>query len=85
MIIYSEAYHGGLEQYGILIPVRDSKFRRTFAELRAHPVLGPRQSEWHREHAGRSITREDIRRAHSESYVNRLFSQELEKEIIRTF
>jgi acetoin utilization deacetylase AcuC-like enzyme len=85
MIIYSEAYHGALEQYGILIPVRDSKFRRTFAELRAHPVLGPRQSEWHLEHAGRSITREDIRRAHSESYVNRLFSQELEKEIIRTF
>ena len=55
MIIYSEDYDGGLDQYGILIPIRDSKFRRTFAELRAHPVLGPLQSEWHLEHAGQSI------------------------------
>ena len=74
-----------MEQYGILIPVRDSKFRKTFAELRAHPVLGPRQGEWHLEHAGQSITREDIRRAHTREYVDRLFSEGLEKEIIRTF
>jgi acetoin utilization deacetylase AcuC-like enzyme len=85
MIIYSAAYHGSLEQYGILIPIRDSKFRRTFAELRAHPVLGPLQAQWHLEHAGQSITREDIRRAHTDSYVNRLFSDGLEREIIRTF
>jgi acetoin utilization deacetylase AcuC-like enzyme len=85
MVIYSQEYRGGLEDYGILIPIRDSKFRRTFAELQAHPVLGPRQAEWHLEHSGQSITREDIRRAHSDSYVNRLFSAELEKEIIRTF
>jgi acetoin utilization deacetylase AcuC-like enzyme len=85
MIIYSPGHHGGLEQYGILIPIRDSKFRRTFAELQAHPVLGPRQAEWHLEHAGQSITREDIRRAHTGSYVNRLFSPALEQEVIRTF
>lgn len=85
MIIYSEGHHGGLEQYGMLIPVRDSKFRRTFAELRAHPVLGPRREEWHLDHSGQSITREDIRRAHTDSYVNRLFSDALEQEIVRTF
>ncbi len=85
MIIYSEGYHGGLEQYGILIPVRDSKFSKTFTELRAHPILGPRQSEWHLEHAGQSITREDIRRAHTQEYVDRLFSEALEQEIMRAF
>jgi acetoin utilization deacetylase AcuC-like enzyme len=85
MIIYSEGYQGGLEPYGILIPIRDSKFRRTFAELCAHPVLGPRRAEWHLEHAGLSITREDIRRAHTREYVDRLFSEALEQEIIRTF
>jgi acetoin utilization deacetylase AcuC-like enzyme len=85
MIIYSTEYRGGLDQYGILIPIRDSKFRRTFAELQAHPVLGPLRRQWHLEHAGQSITREDIRRAHTESYVGRLFSQDLEQEIIRTF
>jgi len=85
MIIYSEGSHDSLERYGILIPIRDSKFRRTFAELRAHPVLGPRQSEWYLQQEQRSITREDIRRAHTEQYVERLFSQALEREIIRAF
>ncbi|MBN2553051.1 MAG: histone deacetylase [Spirochaetales bacterium] len=85
MVIYSEEYRGGFEQYGILIPVRDSKFRRTFAELKTHPVLGPRQQEWHLEQSGQPITREDLLRAHSEGYVNRLFSDGLEAEIIRTY
>jgi acetoin utilization deacetylase AcuC-like enzyme len=85
MIIYSEEYRGGFEQYGILIPVRDSKFRRTFAELKAHPVLGPRREQWHLEQSGQPITREDLLRAHTEGYVQRLFSDELEAEIIRTY
>jgi acetoin utilization deacetylase AcuC-like enzyme len=85
MIIYSEEYRGGFEQYGILIPVRDSKFRRTFTELKAHPVLGPRQGEWHLEQCAQPITREDLRRAHTEGYVQRLFSGALEAEIIRTY
>jgi acetoin utilization deacetylase AcuC-like enzyme len=85
MIIYSQEYRGGLEQYGILIPIRDSKFRRTFSELKAHPVLGPRQDEWHLEHTGQSVTREDLLRVHTDSYVTRLFSPDLEQEIIRTF
>ena len=74
MIVYTEEYRSGLEDYGILIPVRESKFRKTFDALRSHPVLGPREQEWHLEHSGQSITREDIRRAHTEDYVHRLFS-----------
>jgi acetoin utilization deacetylase AcuC-like enzyme len=85
MVIYSEEYRGSFEEYGILIPVRDSKFRKTFAMLRSHPVLGPREAEWHLEHSGQSITREDILRAHTEEYVDRLFSDRLEQEIIRTY
>ncbi len=74
-----------MEEYGILIPVRDSKFRTTFEQLLSHPVLGLRQAEWHLGHSGQSITREDLDRVHTEGYVNRLFSQGLEGEIIRTF
>ena len=85
MVIYSQGYRGGLEQYGILIPVRDSKFKKTFEHLLSHPVLGHRRAEWHLEHSGQPITREDLRRAHTEGYVNKLFSQGLEEEIIRTF
>jgi acetoin utilization deacetylase AcuC-like enzyme len=85
MVIFSPEYRGGMEQYGILIPVRDSKFSRTFAELQAHPVLGSLQERWHLEHSGQSITREDMLRAHTASYVNRLFSDALEQEIIRTY
>jgi len=85
VVIYSQGYRGGLEQYGILIPVRDSKFKKTFEQLLSHPVLGHRREEWHLEHSGRTITREDLRRAHTEGYISRLYSQGLEEEIIRTF
>jgi acetoin utilization deacetylase AcuC-like enzyme len=85
MVIHSQGYRGGLKEYGILIPVRDSKFKKTFEQLLCHPVLGLRRTEWHLEHSGQSITREDLVRAHTEDYVNKLFSEGLEGEIIRTF
>jgi acetoin utilization deacetylase AcuC-like enzyme len=85
VVIYSEEFRGGLEQYGILIPVRESKFRRTFQSLCAHPVLGPLEPQWHLEHSAAAITRQDIERAHTQGYVSRLFSEGLEQEVVRTY
>ncbi len=85
MVIYSEEDSTGLLAYGITIPVHESRARRTFDRLLAHPVLGPRRGEWHLRHAGERIGREDLRRAHSAAYVDRLYSDGLEEEIIRTF
>ena len=85
MVIYSEEDSVGLREYGITIPVHESRARRVLQALLAHPVLGPRRGEWHLPHAGLPVGREDLLRAHSPGYVARLYSPELEEEIIRTF
>jgi acetoin utilization deacetylase AcuC-like enzyme len=85
MVIYSEERRASLEEYGIQIPVRDSRARRAFQQLLADPRLAEREAEWHLHHAGIPVTREDLLRAHSEDYVGRLYSAGLEKEIIRAY
>jgi acetoin utilization deacetylase AcuC-like enzyme len=85
MVIYSAEHKLELLEFGIQIPVYDSRARRTFERLLAHPVLGPRRSEWHREHAGEPVGREDLLRAHSPEYVARLLGAGLEGEIIRAY
>jgi len=85
MVIYSGEDRLELREFGIQIPVYDSRARRTFERLLSHPLLGPRREEWHLAHAGEPIGREDLLRAHSPAYVARLYSEGLEEEIIRTF
>jgi acetoin utilization deacetylase AcuC-like enzyme len=85
MIIYSEGGYVGLTEYGIEIPVLSSRAQKTFEHLMSIPELLRRRDEWHLRHEGRVISREDLARAHSEEYVNRLFSPHLEEEIIRTY
>ncbi len=85
MVIYSAGDRLELGEFGIQIPVYDSRASRTFQRLLAHPLLGPRRAEWHREHAGEPIERADLLRAHSREYVDRLYGEGLEEEIIRTF
>jgi acetoin utilization deacetylase AcuC-like enzyme len=85
MLIYSPEHSMELREFGILIPIYDSRASKAFAHLLSHPVLGPRRAEWHLRHAGEPIGREDLLRAHSEGYVGRLFSAGLEEQIIRAF
>jgi acetoin utilization deacetylase AcuC-like enzyme len=85
MVIYSPEDRLELLEFGIQIPVYDSRASRTFERLLRHPVLGPRRSEWHLEHTGEPIERADLLRAHSPEYVARLYGEGLEQEIIRTF
>ena len=40
---------------------------------------------WHIQKIEEQITKEDLLRVHSREYVDKLYSAELEKEIIRTF
>ena len=47
--------------------------------------MGPRIDSWHIDRVNETITRNDLLRVHSADYVNRLYSDQLEKEIIRTF
>lgn len=85
MILYDPDHPLSLMEFGILIPIRNSKASRTFENLANHPVLGPRIDQWWvRKHPDR-LQREDLVRVHSPAYVDRLSSAELEQEIVHTF
>lgn len=85
MILYNDEQDLSLEKYGILIPVHSSKTTKTFEALLSHPLLGAVAERWHLRPETLSIGEADLLRVHDPRYVQRLFSQEVEQEMIRTF
>lgn len=84
MILYDENRNEGLLEFGIQIPVLASRAVKAFEFLKLHPLLGPKIDQWHIRKIEGPITKEDLLRVHSSEYVEKLYSAELEKEIIRT-
>jgi acetoin utilization deacetylase AcuC-like enzyme len=74
-----------LRDFGITIPISDDRAEKTLALLRAHPWLGPRSPRWYRTPTAERVTRADLSRAHSPAYVERLFGDGLEGEIVHTY
>ncbi len=85
MIIYDQQEQHPLLEYGIQIPVHPGKRHQTFQFLRTHPVLGPRIGNWLVTTPVMPASLEDLLRVHSRSYVDRLTSNQVEKEIIRVY
>ena len=85
MILYDPNDRMGFFEFGIQIPILDSKVTRTYATLIEDPLLGPRRDEWHLSNVGEVLDRKDLERVHSRTYLDRLFSEKLENEIIRTY
>ena len=85
MILYDASQTVGFHDFGIQIPIHPGKAEKVFQVLKQHPTLGPILNNWHIAECTEKITTDDLRRAHSASYVKRLYSPELENEIIRTF
>jgi acetoin utilization deacetylase AcuC-like enzyme len=87
MILHDEKNNLGLADFGILIPVTDTRASKTFDALRSHPRIKDTIARWHRRPAGEILTEADLIRVHSPAYVARLFSgsEALEKELIRTY
>ena len=85
MILYDMDQEESLLDFGVEIPVRYSRVANTFEFLKAHSILGPRIGQWHMRKIEETISREDLLRVHSREYVARLYSAELENEIIRAF
>jgi hypothetical protein len=56
MIICDTRQKQGLFEFGIEIPLRDSRASNTFERLKSHPVLGPKIDEWHIEEIHENIT-----------------------------
>ena len=85
MILYDPTDRMGFLEFGIQIPILDSKVTRTFEALAQDPELGPLTGQWHLARVEETLDREDLKRVHSSDYVDRLYSAALEKEIIRTY
>ncbi len=85
MILYDPHIPVSLTEFGIRIPIRDSRTTRAFQALVDDPDLGPRQGLWHRDRIVERLTKEDLLRVHSAGYVENLYSDRLEQEIIATF
>jgi acetoin utilization deacetylase AcuC-like enzyme len=85
MILYDQQIPASIVEFGIQIPIRDSRALRTFGSLMDDPALKTLHPHWHCDRIVERLSREDLLRVHSASYVERLFSPALEREIISTF
>jgi acetoin utilization deacetylase AcuC-like enzyme len=84
MILYDPNVPAGLFEFGIQIPIRDSRTTRTFNALKEYSNLGPVDS-WHHDCVSATLKRNDLLRAHTPSHVEKLYSDQLENIITRTY
>jgi acetoin utilization deacetylase AcuC-like enzyme len=70
--------------FGIAIPVSPSKQERILSALREDPDLSASESRWHIPQVTGMVDRTDLLRVHSGRYVESLFSDGLEAELMRT-
>jgi acetoin utilization deacetylase AcuC-like enzyme len=85
MIIYDEEWNGGMIEYGIEIPIVASRAAKAFEFLTSHPKIGPLVGHWNISKIDEPISKEDLLRVHAPEYLDKLYSDRLEQEIIRTF
>jgi acetoin utilization deacetylase AcuC-like enzyme len=85
MIIHDDTHPADFADFGISIPVSNSRTQATFDHLIRHPRIGPLAHRWHLPKVEESLDQEDLRRVHSADYVERLFGDGLAGEIIRTY
>jgi acetoin utilization deacetylase AcuC-like enzyme len=71
--------------YGVNIPTAYNKAGKTLQVLKSDRFLSRRIQDWYRTVNDETVSREDLLRVHSAAYVNRLFSDRLEEEIMRTY
>jgi acetoin utilization deacetylase AcuC-like enzyme len=85
IILYDPNQPVGLQEFGIQIPVRDSRAIKTMQSICADAKLRACRQQWHVDHITETLARQDLLRAHTRSYLDRLFSADLAEEIIATY
>jgi len=64
-----------LRDYGILVPLLKDRADRVLEELKKNPNLNARIHEWYQEEAASPLSRENVLKAHDESYVEGLLGK----------
>ncbi len=85
MVLFNENVHVDFPHYGIEIPSLPTRGINTLNALKNDPELGPRASEWLLEEIPQVIDRSDLLRAHTEEYVNGLYSGRLEELLMAAY
>ncbi len=86
MVLYDPDSHISLQDYGILIPVAPDRSARVFSELAGRLAKrGLSRDRWAIEPPPVELTREDILRAHSPGFVERLYGDGLEQVMLEAF
>jgi acetoin utilization deacetylase AcuC-like enzyme len=85
MILYDPTIPASLLEFGIQIPIRDSRATKTFEALCSNAHLGSNRNLWHRDRISETLNKKDLLRVHSADYVARLYSDRLRDEIISTY
>jgi acetoin utilization deacetylase AcuC-like enzyme len=85
MILYDPSIAMRFPEYGILIPVLDSRAESILRSLRAE--LGTPDEAWLKEGVSVRVSREDVARVHEAAFVSRLFDgpRSLEAELLKTY
>ena len=85
MVLYDPELALGFPDYGIRIPVLDSRADRIVSALLAIPGLSERK--WLRRGISERMTRQDAERVHDSGFVARLFGggKSLEAELLKTY
>jgi acetoin utilization deacetylase AcuC-like enzyme len=85
MIIYNPNLPAGLFEFGIQIPIRDSRTTKTFNAIKKDPQISAIISRLHIDRIDVRLTRKDLLRAHTATYVEDLYSDRLEHIITTTY
>ena len=85
MILYDPHIPASLVEFGIQIPIRDSRAVNTFQALNDNVHLHSSRDQWYVDHIDERLTREDLLRVHTPAYVEGLFGERLEAIITETY
>lgn len=85
MILYDPTLPVSLEEFGIQIPICDSRATRTYEALQRHPCIGKQIHRLHHKEIIEKISRSDLLRVHAPDYVEQLYSDRLVEAITTTY
>jgi len=85
MILYDSNQQENFAKFGIEIPVSGGKNERIFKYLLSLKGIAARVREWHVDKIVERISELDLLRVHSREYVEKLYSDRLSDEIVKTY
>jgi acetoin utilization deacetylase AcuC-like enzyme len=85
MFLYDSKLRSNLSDYGIEIPIKYEKVEKTVEYIKKHPIVGEKFNRFFRDEITSVITKDDLLRVHSKEYVESLYSDNVDKEIIKSY